>query len=102
MSVKRRQYTYEEKAIILKRHLVEREALSDLCDKTGCHPTMIYRWQRALFENAAVALQGGRDSDRRSDQQRIRELEAKLAVKNEVLSELMEEHVALEKAFGAR
>lgn len=102
MSKKRRQYSYEEKAIILKRHLVEREALSDLCDETGCHPTMVYRWQRALFEHAPVALQGGRDRDRRRDRQRIRELEAKLTVKNEVLSELMEEHVALKKALGAR
>ncbi|MBF0421654.1 MAG: transposase, partial [Magnetococcales bacterium] len=86
MSKKRRKYSYEEKAIILKRHLVEREALSDLCDESGCHPTMVYRWQRALFENAAMALQGGRDLDRGQDQKRIRELEAKLAAKNEVLS----------------
>ncbi|MBF0437182.1 MAG: transposase [Magnetococcales bacterium] len=76
MGKKRRQYTYEEKAIILKRHLVEREALSDLCDKTGCHPTMVTCWQRALLEHAAVALQGGRDHGRQCDQQRIRELEA--------------------------
>ncbi|MBF0436049.1 MAG: hypothetical protein HQL77_11835 [Magnetococcales bacterium] len=45
MRKKRRQYTCEEKAIILKRHLVEREALSDLCDETGCHATMVTRWQ---------------------------------------------------------
>lgn len=102
MGDKRRQYTYEEKAIILKRHLVEREALSDLCDEIGFHPTMFYKWQRALFEHAAVALQGGRDAERKRDRQRIQELEAKLASKNEVLSELMEEHVALKKARGAR
>ena len=51
MSKKRRKYSYEEKAIILKRHLVEQEALSDLYDETGCHPSMFYRWQRALFEH---------------------------------------------------
>ncbi|MBF0173230.1 MAG: transposase [Magnetococcales bacterium] len=68
-------------------------ALSDLCDESGCHLAMVYRWQRALFENATMALQGGRDLERGGDQKRIRELEAKLAAKKEVLSELMEEHI---------
>ncbi len=102
MSKKRRRYSYAEKAVILKRRLLEREEISDLCDESGIQPTMFYKWQRALFENAEIALQGGRDAQRRQDQKRIAELEAKLMVKNEVLAELMEEHIALKKALGVR
>ena len=39
---------------------------------------------------------------KRAEQKRIEQLEAKLQVKNEVLSELMEEHVQLKKERGVR
>ncbi|MBF0383517.1 MAG: transposase [Magnetococcales bacterium] len=99
MDKKRKRYTYEEKAIILKRHLLEKEAISDLCDEIGIHPTMFYKWQRALFENAAATLAGEKGSHRRQEQRKIAALEAKLLVKNEVLAELMEEHIALKKTL---
>ncbi len=41
MKNKRKQYTCEKKAIILTRHLVERDALSDLCDETDCYPILL-------------------------------------------------------------
>ncbi len=53
---KRRRFTTEEKVNILKRHLLEKKALSDLCDENNIHPTMFYRWQKELFSNATSAL----------------------------------------------
>ncbi len=83
----------QEKAAILRLHLLERIPVSDLCDRYDIHPTMFYRWQKELFENAAVALE--RRPRRLSDSKdrRIALLEQKLQRKNEVLSELMEEHI---------
>lgn len=100
MSRTRKNYTPEEKVAILKRHLVERVPVSDLCDELGLSPTLFYGWQKQLFENGAAAFQktGRRQADRRD--QRIEKLEAKLAQKNEVLAELMQEHVALKKELG--
>jgi transposase-like protein len=100
MSRERKNYTPEEKVAILKRHLVEKVPVSDLCDELGLNPTVFYGWQKQLFENGAAAFQKsrGRQADRRD--QKIESLEAKLAQKNEVLAELLQEHVQLKKELG--
>ncbi len=97
----RKRPSADEKAAILRLHLLERVPVSDLCDRYDIHPTMFYRWQKELFENATAALE--RRPRRLSDakDRRISLLEEKLQRKNEVLSELMEEHIKLKKrAWG--
>ena len=96
----RKNYSAEEKLTILKRHLVEGVAVSDLCDELQLNPNVFYAWQRQLFENGAAAFQ--RTGKPRVDprDRRIGQFEAKLTRKNEVLAELMQEHVALKKALG--
>ncbi len=97
---KRSRFTLEERANILKQHLLEKKALSDLCDKNNIHPTMFYRWQKELFDNAVYALEKGKDKESVRWKKKALELEEKLTRKNEVLSELMEEHIALKKSLG--
>jgi transposase len=53
MSKTRKYPATDEKAIVLKRYLVEKVPMSDLCDEYGLRPSQIYRWQKQLFENAA-------------------------------------------------
>jgi transposase len=53
-----------------------------------------------LFENGAVALERKNSNSNGAEQRKIAALEAKLTRKNEVLSELMEEHVKLTKTLG--
>jgi transposase len=96
----RKRFTSREKVAILRLHLLEHTPVSDLCDQHGIHATMFYRWQKEFFENASVVFEprsrrAGDDKD-----QRITHLEQKLQRKNEVLSELMEEHVKLKKELG--
>lgn len=100
MSKKRKNYTPEEKVRILKKHLVENVPVSDLCDQYGLHPTVFYRWQKQLFESGFLAFQNQKNSKTSRLEKKIGELEDKLAKKNEVVSELMEEHVALKKNLG--
>ena len=103
MTQRRKHYSSEEKVSILRRHLLEHVAVSDLCDELGLAPTVFYRWQKEFFENgaAAFARTPGRPKKQDSHQARkVEALEAKLATKNEVLSELMEEHVKLKKSLG--
>jgi transposase-like protein len=101
MSKKRKQYTPEEKVTILRKHLVDKVAVSDLCEVYGLQPTVFYRWQKAFFENGGQAFQRAGDRQTIKLKGRIAELEAKLAKKNEVLGEVMEEMVALKKTNGA-
>jgi transposase-like protein len=98
----RKQYTAQEKMSILRRHLVDGVPVSDLCDELGLQPTVFYRWQKQLFENGALALENQRSNGKRpqSEERKIAALEAKLRRKDEVLSELMEEHIALKKSLG--
>ena len=101
MSRKRNNYTPEEKVAILKRHLVEKVPVSDLCDELGLNPTVFYGWQKQFFENGAAAFQRkGKRNRPTAEVRKIETLEAKLTQKNEVLAELMQEHLQLKKELG--
>jgi len=100
MRKRRRQYTAEQKVAILKEHLVEGKPLSDLCDAYDLHPTVFYRWQKEFFEKGALAFEKKNGGRTKKLEQKIARLGKKLTQKNEVLSELMEEHVALKKTLG--
>jgi len=96
----RKHYTGEEKVAILRRHLLEQEPVSKLGDELGLQPTVFYRWQKELFENGAAAFQSKVRSDHQGEKDRIAFLEKKIQRKDEVLAELMAEHVALKKELG--
>lgn len=100
MRKKRHNYTPEEKVQILKRHLVERIPVSDICEEYRLQPTVFYGWQQQFFENGATAFTRDDRDAKDKAQKIIRHLEEKLLRKNEVLSELMEEHVKLKKELG--
>lgn len=100
MAQKRKKYTPEQKVQIIKKHLIDRVPLSDLCDQYGLHPTVFYRWQKTFFEKGAQAFNHRKDTDKIRLEKKVNSLEAKLSKKHEVLSELMEEHVALKKSLG--
>ena len=100
MKKKRYNYRPEEKVAILKQHLVDQVPVSDLCDQYNLQPTVFYRWQKQFFENGAAAFQTPRKGSNDPQKRKIEALEQKLQNKNEVLSELMEEHVKLKKNLG--
>ena len=60
----------------------------------------IYRWQKEFFENGAAAFEQKARPNHAADQERIGYLEKKSQTKDEVLAELMAEHVALKKTLG--
>ena len=100
MKKQRKHYTAEQKVGILRRHLLEKVEVSDLCEELSVKPSIFYRWQREFFENGAAAFQQKGRPDPQPDQERIAYLEKKIQTKDEVLAELMAEHVALKKSVG--
>ena len=98
----RRQFTGQQKVEIVKRHLIDGVAVSQLCDEQQIQPTQFYQWQKQLFENGEKAFQRQGKTQRgpSAEQRRITQLEAKLHQKNEVVAELLEEHVKLKKELG--
>jgi len=55
MRKERKHFTPEEKVAILRRHLVDKVPVSELCEELGLRPTVFYRWQKELFENGAAS-----------------------------------------------
>ncbi len=100
MKKTRNHYTPEEKVAILRRHLLEQVPISKLCDEQGLQPTVFYRWQKEFFENGAAAFQTKTRTNQQPQQERIEYLTKKIQTKDEVLAELMAEHVALKKSLG--
>jgi transposase-like protein len=103
LSKKLRQYTGQEKIGYLRRHLLEKESVSKLCDEGGMRPTMFYRWQEKLFGEGTRLFErgdGGAETRKSQQQEKVEKLEKKLQQKDEVLAELMAEYVALKKATG--
>lgn len=102
MDKQRRHFSGTEKVAILKRHLVEKVAVSDLCDEFDIYPNQLYGWLKDFFENGHAAFDNGRKSKAIEDakDKKIEQLEAKLVRKNEVMAELMEAHTELKKSLG--
>jgi transposase len=91
----RKNYTPPEKVAILRRHLIDRVPVSDLCDEYQLQPTLFYAWQKQFFENGAAAFERKNAPADAEYLRVIAALQAKLQRKNEVVAELMEEHVQL-------
>ena len=102
MNKPRRHFSGTDKVAILKRHLVDKVPISDLCDELDIYPNQLYGWLKEFFENGHAAFDNGRKSKAVEDAQqaKIHQLEAKLQRKDSVLAELMEEHVSLKKELG--
>jgi transposase-like protein len=104
----RRKFSPPQKAEVVRRHLADKVPISNLADEFGLQPSQIHAWVQHALEHVEDSFQrskGQRGPDEKD--QKIANLEAKvakqelqLAKKNEVVAELMQEHVQLKKEFG--
>ena len=104
MSNKRKKYSAQEKVRLLRLHLIDKEPVSDICDRHGLNPNVFYRWQKVFFENGAAAFDqagnGHKDGHAKKLERQNAQLKAKLAGKDEVIAEIMASHVQLKKSLG--
>ena len=98
----KRRFTPEQKAQVVRRHLGGKEAVSELASELQIQPSQIHGWVKLVLDQAEGAFQrqpGGRRDDQSKDR-RIAQFEDRLAQKNEVIAELLEENVRAKKANG--
>lgn len=100
MKRERRHWSAEDKTKLLRQHLIEKIPVSRICDEARLAPSLFHRWLELLFQNAPLALESKRSPGRGKDQIRIDKMEQKMRQKDEVLAELMAEHLALKKELG--
>ena len=103
----RRTFTAEQKAAILRRHFVDKVAVSQLCEENDLQPSLFYYWQKQLFENAVSALQPGAATASKQLVGKIEALEQQLArkdgviaKKDEVIAWVTEEHIKQKRTLG--
>ncbi len=102
MSKPRRYFTSEKKAQIVRRHLADKVAVSDLADEFGVQPSQVHTWVKQVLDQAEKAFDrlGSPRGKEKAKAAKIAQLEEKLTTKNEVIAELMEENVKAKKANG--
>jgi transposase len=95
MRQSRRHFPVSQKAQIVRRHLSGKEPVSNLADEFGLQPSQIHTWVKQVLDQAERALERAAGRPPRTER-----LQAKLVNKNEVIAELMQEHVQLKKDLG--
>jgi transposase-like protein len=105
MTREKRQFTADERATILRRHLADKVPVSDLCDEYKIQPSLFYTWQRQLMENMSAALEDRRtrrveSTAAAAHHRAIAKLEAELQKKDAIIAFVSEEHLALKKKRG--
>lgn len=99
----RRTFPSSEKLAIIRKHLIEKVPISQLCEEHNIQPTQYYDWQTKFFENGELALsvhKGKQRGQKNQYDQKIAKLEEQIVKKNEVVAELLQEHVQLKKELG--
>jgi transposase-like protein len=102
MSRARRNFTADQKAQIVRRHLSGKEPVSTLADEFGLQPTQIHTWVNQVLVQAEKAFERSASNGRveNAKDRKIEALQAKLVQKNEVIAELMEDNVRTKKELG--
>ena len=109
-TTKRRRFTPEQKATIVRRHMVDKVPISDLCDEYDLQPSVFHGWHKQVADNLAgvfESLRGGKRAQAaqsgelvRKDK-RIAQLEARVAKKDSVIANISEIHLEQKTTLGA-
>jgi transposase len=96
----RRKFTPQDKAAIVREHLIEKVPVSDLCDKHGLKPTLFYRWQKDMLENMAALFERQAGSESATLKRENEALRQRLVDKDHIIAQIMEDFVAVKKKNG--
>jgi transposase-like protein len=98
----RRRHTAEQKAELLRQHVVAKKPVSEICNEAKIQPSLFYTWQRELLAGApSLFASGGRSPSREKElEKKVSRLEARVARKDQIIAEVTEEYVKLKKELG--
>lgn len=98
----RRTFSSQEKTALLKEHFLKGTAISELCEEHKIEPRLFYKWREEFFllSEGVFDSKPAKSNKVQELEKQLKERDSKLLKKNEVVSELMEEHLALKKKLG--
>ena len=76
--------------------------VSQVCENLGIHPNQYYEWQKQAFSSLPHVFSRDAIRQERSHQREVDNLKSKLSQKDEVIAELLAEHIALKKKTGVK
>jgi len=85
--------------MLLKRHFVENQGISSICEEAQIGPSQFYTWQRLLFEKGTQVRPEPRPEIRCGGRGN-RPLGEKVREKDEVIAELMAKYLKQKKEWG--
>lgn len=102
MTRKRRSFSPAEKAAAVQKHLIDKVPVSQIADEMKVQPTLIHNWVNTAMAQVVRAFESPRagKTKQANDDDKLTALRNKLAAKNEVISELMEENIRSKKENG--
>ncbi len=86
---KRRRFSSEQKAVIVRRHLGGKVPVSDLADEMGLQPSQIHLWVKQVLEQAERAFSCGRRATSNPEKHLVAKLQDALERKDALLAELL-------------
>ncbi|MBT5470659.1 MAG: transposase [Nitrospina sp.] len=102
MSSEKRKYISNQKKVEILRKLSRADAkMSGICEEYGVQPSAVYKWQDQLFSRAHELFdnsRGRKPVDRSLE--KIADLEGRLAKRDSVIAELLQDHCELKKSLG--
>ena len=96
----RRHFSPEDKIKILRLHLLEKVPISEVCQRHQITPTQFYQWQKIFFDHGAAAFAKASPTATSQAEQKIARLQERLKRKDEVIAEIMADHICLKKELG--
>jgi transposase-like protein len=97
----RRTFTPEQKSKAVIRHLQDGITASQICDELSIHPNQFYDWKKQALESMAGAFaRKAAPQEEKRQRQQVERLQEKLSQKDEVIAELLTEHIKLKKSLG--
>ena len=93
----RKQYTAEQKVIIIRELLENNVPISQIAEKYQVRPNDIYNWKKKLFESATdiFASKVSNTKQLSAEQKKIEKLQSKLKDRDEAISFLLRENIEI-------
>lgn len=99
---KRRNFTSEVKAKIIREILSGTLSVADAADKYDIQPTQLHTWRKQALEGLERAFQKDRNDEQRQLLTELAQRDDKISELREVVSELSSEVLTLKKVNGVR
>jgi transposase-like protein len=95
-----RQHSAADKVAILRKVLLEGQAVSAVCEEHDVSPALFYTWQKQFFENGAAVFAKDTSAEQRALERKVDELRQRLTQKDRVIAKVTEEYVKTKKELG--